>query len=507
MINELIEKLNIFEKEYFYIQSTFSLLYFDYSTKLPKQGVEFRIEQMSYFENMLHQKTSSKEFETLINNLNKNFEKLEIRDKKRVEIWLKKINKTKYIPEEFITKHTKQIGKTNSSWEDGRKNNNSKEYINNLKKLMELNFEKINYLKKEFNFENNYDYFLDEYEENMTSFEIKNEFDKLKEFLIKSLKKIKNSSNFIDKPIFNFNILNEKEQEEITQFLINKIIPNENRFRYLTTTHPFTIEMGMNDIAITTAFRENLYFSISSTIHECGHALYELGLKNTNKWSCLNEAPSMGIHESQSRFWENNIGESKYFLDSLYNEFKKKFPKSFEKITKDMFYNEINRIRPGLQRLEADELTYGLHIIIRFELEYDLFNKHIEIENIEEEWNNKYLNYFGLKPNEIKDGFMQDVHWSENLFGYFPTYILGSIWSSMILEKIKLDFGENKLNKLISNFDFNEIREWLNENIYKHGKQKSAKEIIKILCGEDLNSDIYINYLKEKYSKIYNLKL
>jgi len=271
------------------------------------------------------------------------------------------------------------------------------------------------------------------------------------------------------------------------------------------STHPFTTSMGYNDVRITTNFeRKNPLFSFFSTVHEAGHALYELGMpKEHFKDTVISDSPSLGLHESQSRFWENMICRSKQFWNYFYPIFKKKSPSEFKDIGIDIWYRYVNSVKPSLIRVEADELTYCLHVILRFELENSLMDEKIKVAELPELWNEKMNELLGITPKNDKDGVLQDMHWSGGSFGYFPTYAIGSIYSSQLFKKLT---DENPgIFTDIEKGDFKNIIKWLRENVHRYGRIITADEIIKNVCGEGLNAKVFINYLKNKYYNLYDI--
>lgn len=261
------------------------------------------------------------------------------------------------------------------------------------------------------------------------------------------------------------------------------------------------IPIGKSETRIGVTFRDNPLFSFSSTSHESGHAIYDQNLNYKN--TILGDGASLGCHESQSLLWESHIISSNSFLSSFYEKFKKESNGYLDNIKFEDFYKYSYQVTKNLIRIEGDEVTYPLHIIIRYEIEKDLFNGVIDFEEIEKLWNSKYNQYFGKTPKNSKEGFMQDVHWSEGMFGYFPTYLLGRVYASQIEKELRNripDFDEK-----LKNFDFDEILEILKKEIHQFGRLKTTTQIIKDFTGSDLDSFVYIDYLKKKFYDIYEI--
>jgi carboxypeptidase Taq len=324
----------------------------------------------------------------------------------------------------------------------------------------------------------------------------------LKKVLVPLLKKIKKSKLKIDTDILKGDFPVEK------QLAFNRLVAEKIGFdfeagRLDMSTHPFTTNFNASDVRITTRFKnDDVLYSLMSTIHESGHAMYEQGLLSENFGTPLGESISLGIHESQSRVWENMVGRSRSFWEYFYPQLVARFPKAFSKIKFDDFYRVINKVTPSLIRTEADELTYNLHIIMRFEIEKELLDGSIEVEDLPKIWNAKVKEYFGIKVPKDSLGVLQDVHWSAGLIGYFPTYLLGNLYSAQFYQAAKRDIED--LEEKFSKGEFDHFRQWLRKNIHMHGKLYSADELVKKVTGEKLNGKYFADYLKNKYVDIYN---
>lgn len=295
---------------------------------------------------------------------------------------------------------------------------------------------------------------------------------------------------------------NKENQKKVSNYLAEYLGFDFNKGVISESTHPFTLTVNNDDVRITTRYIEELPLSsIFSTIHETGHAIYEQGISNDLKETILADGTSMAIHESQSRFYENIIGRSKTFWIKIYENLKNEY-KFLENISIEEFYKGINSVQPSLIRVEADELTYSLHIMIRYEIERGIFDGKYEIKDLPKIWNEKMKEYLGIGPKNDGEGVLQDVHWSCGLIGYFPSYALGNAYSAQIYNKMK---EELNIEKILLDGDMEKIKCWLHKKIHQYGKLKTPKELIEEITGEDLNPKYYIDYLKEKYLKIYEL--
>ena len=489
------------QKELSVIGGIGALLGWDQMTYMPPMGVGDRSDQTALISKMSHEKIISDEFWKHIQILSKNIDDLSEKDKIVVKRLKKDVEKSRKVPSEFVERSTKITTLAYQSWEKARTKNDFKIFAADLEKIIELEKEYCGYI----NFPGpRYDCLLDDYEEGMTVEKLRIEFTYLKKGIIEILDKIKSSKIFDKQQDIKFK-LDEEKQRFLSNIIIEKMkLPND-RSRLDVSTHPFTTGMGDDDVRITTSYnRPNPLFSFFSTIHEAGHALYELGVpKGEYKDTVISDSPSLGLHESQSRFWENMIGRNKEFWKYFYPVFKKTAPTNFKDISFDSWYNIVNQVRPSLIRVEADELTYCLHVILRFEIEIGLMDEKISVNELTQIWNEKMDEMIGVVPKNDVEGVLQDMHWSSGNIGYFPTYAIGSIYSAQIFKKISED-NKNLLSE-IRNAKFENILSWLRKNIHEYGCLMDADDIIKKACGQGLNSEVFVDYLKDKYYEIYQI--
>ena len=300
---------------------------------------------------------------------------------------------------------------------------------------------------------------------------------------------------------------NIEKQKELSMYILNLIKFDFDKGVLKESEHPFTTNINNKDVRITTHYYENdLLSSIYSTIHEGGHALYEQHIDDKIADSILGTGVSMGIHESQSRIFENMFGRSKEFLKFLYPKVDEAFGLKKEGIDFDSFYKFANEVQASFIRTDADELTYPIHVLIRYELEKEIFSnpdEKTDTDKLAKKWADKYEEYLGIRPETYKKGILQDVHWAEGLFGYFPSYALGTAYAAQIYNAIN---ERVDISKELEKGEFSKINDILREKIHKYGKLKNPKELILNMTGKTFDSKHYINYLKEKFSEIYDLK-
>ena len=480
-----------------------SLLGWDQMTYMPSKGIEDRSEQIALISRLSHQKVISDEFWNHIQNLVKpeNYEKLSDNNKIIVKILNEDVEKSRKIPSEFVEKMSKTTTVAYTVWEKARAKSNFPIFAPHLRKIIELEKEYCSYINLPGPL---YNSLLDDYEEGMTVDKLKKEFSILKSKLIEILERIKSSDIYksqkaIDKK---FTI---DQQKMLCNHIIEQMMLPKDSTRIDQSTHPFTTSMGYDDVRITTNFeRENPLFSFFSSVHEAGHALYELGVPQDEfKYTVISDSPSLGMHESQSRFWENMIAKNIHFWKWAYPVFKKAVKDQFKDTDFDVWYRYINQIKPSLIRVEADELTYCLHIILRFEIETDLMNDRINVNDLPEIWNEKMDQFLGIVPENDKEGVLQDMHWSGGSIGYFPTYAIGTIYAAQLYKALTNEHPDT--SDEIERGKFLSILEWLRKNVHNYGRMYTADEIIKKACGKGLNSKDLTDYLEDKYYKLYEI--
>jgi len=480
-----------------------ALLGWDQMTYMPPMGAEERSEQSVIISKISHERIISDKFWAHIENLSKptNFDRLIKKDKVVVARLKKDVEKARKVPLDFVERAAKITTLAYPAWQEARQKSKYSIFSPHLQKIVDLEKEYCDYIKIP---GPKYNSLLDEYEEGMTVVKLDEEFSYLKSQLVEILEKIKSSEIYRKQKPLNkkFNV---DDQKKLTDIVFNKMLLTKDKTRIDVSTHPFTTSIGYEDVRITTNFeRENPLFSFFSTVHEAGHALYELGLpKDQFKDTVISDSPSLGLQESQSRFWENMIARSKSFWKYFYPIFKKISPKEFKGTDRRTWYMYVNQVKPSVIRIEADELTYCLHIILRFEIENELMEDKIKVDELPGIWNEKMEEMLGITPKSDKDGVLQDMHWSGGSFGYFPTYSIGTVYASQLFKKL-CDEKENIFSE-IEKGDFSNILCWLREHVHEYGRRMTADEIIKKACGEGLNSKVFVDYLKSKYLELYEV--
>jgi carboxypeptidase Taq len=461
------------------------------------KSVEGRSKQVSLISKLMHQRITSDNVGKLI----KKAEKLtlnEIESAMLREI-TREYNLETKLPEKLVTEIAETRVLAAQVWQEARAKSDFSIFEKMLEKTLELQKEKAELLDTHPDL---YSTLIDLYEPGVTYQWIANIFNPLRPKLIDFVKKLNSSSDKPDGSIFNKQY-DEAKQFELSRKIIEKLNFDFGYGRQDKVTHPFTTSLASLDVRITTRTTEPFPDCITSTIHEYGHAIYEMGIKKELHDTILCTGTSMGIHESQSRMWENVVGRSKEFWMYWYPTFQEYFPENLKDVPMEEFHRAINIVQPSFIRVNADEVTYGLHIILRFEIEKDLIEGKIQVNELPEIWNSKFEELLGIIPPNDAQGVLQDVHWSSGYFGYFPTYFLGNLYGAQIYAK-----ALERMPNLPDDYkkgEFSNLLSYLKEDIHQHGATYRANDLINRVTGEDLNSDYFLNYIEKKFIPIYRL--
>jgi carboxypeptidase Taq len=478
-----------------------ALLGWDQMTYMPQKGSEERAEQLSLISRLTHERVTSETLYTHLKKLHDVEHTLTDKDRLVVTKLLRDVEKARKLPAEFVEKMAKTTSIAYSVWQKAREKNTFSLFQPHLEKIVELEKQYYDYIKLP---GHPYNTLLDDYEEGMTVDVLQKEFTILRKQLVELLQTITTTTRYQKQQSVTIK-LPPNHQQELCHILLTHMNLPFDRSRIDVSTHPFTTAMGDDDVRLTTNYeRAGFLSSFFSTAHEAGHALYELGmLKGEYKDTILSAAPSLGIHESQSRFWENIIARSKPFWIYFSPIFQKIAPDQCNTINTETWYQAVNQVRPTFIRVEADELTYCLHVILRFELELALLEDKITVAELPTCWNQKVTEFLGITPKNDQEGVLQDMHWSGGDFGYFPTYAIGTIYASQLFRQFRKEHP-TALDE-IQKGTFATVSRWLSDHVYQYGSLMTAEEIIRNTCGEGLNSKVFVAYLKEKYYPLYEV--
>lgn len=472
---------------------------FDQATVCPKKDKENALAVGDYFYKKIIEITTSDEYYNLLAELLKDESILTEVEKMAINKEYKDLSKIRKVPNEVLFKGMDIMSKASLSWEIARDDLDYTKFENDLKELVDYYKEYITYLEDKYF---GYDVLLDEMEDDFTTEMYDEFFNLLEKEILPLVKEILNKPKLYNESIKNVKFDIDK-QKKLTR-KVCEIMGYTNDVGYIgETIHPFTNSANINDVRTTTRYDESLLFSnLYSVMHEVGHALYEIQNNPKFNETVLMGGASCALHESQSRFYENYLGRSKEFITFLYPILKEIFAEELKDYTFEDIYYYCNDVCAQFTRTEADELTYPFHVLIRYKVEKMLFNNEISSKDIEATFNRLMYEYLGITPCNKLQGCFQDVHWSSG-FGYFPTYALGSAISAQIYYYMKKELN---VDELMINGSFKEINEWLKEHVHKYGNSKKNLEVVKLATNEDFNPKYYVDYLKNKFKKLYQLK-
>ena len=384
-------------------------------------------------------------------------------------------------------------------WTKSKAENDFGQFVPVLQRLVDYQKRFASYREKKG--EKLYDSMLDLYEKDFNMELLDAFFEELKEVIVPLIREIRDHGKPIEDGFLTGDYP-EDRQREAAEYLANYVGFDFKKGVMGISAHPFTTNLHNHDVRITTHYSNRMDSSVFSVIHETGHAIYELGVSDELTQTLVGQGASTGMHECQSRFFENIIGRSAAFWVPLYEKLQSIFPEQLKGVSREQFVEAINKAEPGLIRTEADELTYSLHVMIRYEIEKMMIEENLDLTKLPDIWADKYEEYLGIRPANAAEGVLQDIHWSEGCFGYFPSYALGSAFGAQLYYHMK---KEMDINGLLENGEIGVIREFLREHIHRFGKRKTSRDILKDITGEDFNPRYYVRYLKEKYSQLYDL--
>lgn len=481
-------------------EEALGLMFWDLRTGAPKKGVEQRSEVIGNLSQDVFNMSVSNEMKEYIDQLSEQDSISEV-TKKAVDEAKKEYDRNIKIPAEEYKEYVILQSKAESVWEEAKNKSDFALFQPYLEKLVEFNKRFVDYWGYE---GNKYNTLLDMYEPGLTVDVIDRVFGQLRESIVPLLKAVTESSHQPETS-FLFEPFPAHKQRAFSLRVLEEMGYDFQAGRLDETVHPFAIGLNPGDVRVTTKYDEKDYrTAVFGTIHEGGHALYEQNISKDLIGTNLCTGTSMGIHESQSLFWENFVGRNKSFWKRHYSTLKEYANGQFNSVNLDDYFRSINVAGPSLIRIEADEMTYPLHIIVRYEIEKGLINDDIQVKDLPAVWNQKMQEYLGVTPENDSQGVLQDVHWSGGSFGYFPSYALGYIYAAQIKHAMLKDIPN--FDDLLEEGNFAPVKDWLTENIHQYGKMKKPIEIIKDVTGEGLNAEHLISYLENKYKEVYHVR-
>ena len=493
-----LEEYKKINKELSFMNHAINLMYWDMQTIAPEGGKDRLSESITYFSTEVFKKFTSDEYYKLVCDLSEpaEFDKLDDVMKFDIKKTRKDLDEMRRIPADFYEEYVKTTTASSMIWPKAKQTSDYSLYEEPLKNTIEAvkKYQKYKHPDMEV-----YDSLIDQFEEGMDTKTIDRVFGELKEELVPLLDEI------LKKPQPDHNKFNmfipAHKQAELCKMLVEYMGMDMNRFAQAETEHPFTTGIAPGDVRITNHYHENdIIQPIFSAIHEGGHALFDQNIDRKYDDTAGAQVNMMGLHESQSRFYENILGRNINFWKPIWPKVLEIIPE-FKDITLEEFVREINHVQNSFIRTEADELTYCLHVILRYDIERAIFIDGADVKDLPMMWNDLMEKYLHITPRNDAEGILQDMHWSDASFGYFPSYLLGSIYDGMFLEAIENDLGS--IDDILAAGDIKKITKWLNENIHQYGATRTSKEVLNAVCHKELSAQPLIRYFKEKYKKIY----
>jgi len=495
------DELREYQIQTAYYQSLGALAGWDQRTYIPRKGHAHRARQFAALATLLHRRQTDPQIGVWLEAL-EGADFLDDPDSPRavnVREWRSDYERARRVPEALAVELAQARSEGESAWEELRERDDWQGFRPYLERLVGLTREYAEAVGYESEV---YDALLEDYEPGERAGRLQETFAVLGRETRALLEAVMGSSRQPPGGVLERDYPVDV-QARVVREIVGRIGYDLEAGRIDPTTHPFELSVGPGDVRITTRYYPDyLGAALFGAIHEAGHAMYEQGLPEEHWGTPLGEPAGMGVHESQSRLWENAVGRSLGFWRYFYPLLRERFSVLADVPLAD-FHRAVNAVRPSLIRVEADELTYNLHIMIRFELELALFRNQLEVADLPEAWNQKYREYLGVEPAGYKDGVMQDVHWAAGLFGYFPTYTLGNVYAAQLFSKLQEDLGD--LEEAFARGEFAPLLAWLREKIHVHGRRYRPRKLLQQATGESPDAMYLISYLRARFGNIYDI--
>jgi carboxypeptidase Taq len=487
------------------LSSAASVLGWDKETQMPPGGTQTRANQIATLSRLVHQRNTDPRLEELLTELEPQHAEADTLDGALVRLVRFELERQRKLPLDFVSEFARARIVSSRAWEDARARKDFKLFEPHLKTMFEFSRRKADLQGFD---DHPYDALLDDFDPGLKTKDLRVIFASLREETVPLVKAIAERIQQRGE-VADYSILTRDYpidlQREFSIEVVTAYGYDWNRGRLDVAAHPFAINFSRDDVRMTTRFDRNyLPMALFGTLHESGHAMYEQGTAQEFARTPLARGCWSTVHESQSRLWENLVGRSRAFWTHWFEKLQQRFPTQLEGVDADTIYKLVNRVQPSLIRVEADEITYNLHIMLRFELELDVIEERVRIAELPEVWNARMQAYLGITPPDDALGVLQDIHWSEALIGYFPTYSLGNILSVQLLEAARQSLGDQDARW--ARGEYAPLLGWLREHVHQHGKRYFPNELIERATGSPLTAKPYVAYLKRKFSDLYGLK-
>ena len=496
-LNEALVKLAELQKKLYAYAAADSALYLDGTTVAPKDTAEGRGVALGVLAGERHKLFSAPEVGELLDFLWARRDELDQLHRRQVEELRRSYAQLTRIPAEEYMEYAMLTNEASDLWHRAKESSDFELFRPVLEKLVAFNIKFAGYYDSA---KAPYDALLNEYERGMTMEYLDGFFSTLRERIVPLLHAIGEKEQPDDS--FLRRHYPVEAQRKFSDYLMEVLGLDRAHCTIGETEHPYTLNFNNKDVRITTRYDEdNMSFSMYSVIHEGGHAKYELGIRDDVQYTCLAGGVSMGVHESQSRFYENLIGRSRPFIEAIFPPMREFFPEQLSDVTAEQFYRAVNRVRPSLIRTEADELTYCLHVMVRYEIEKQLIGGTLAVKDVPETWNRLYKEYLGVDVPDDRQGCLQDSHWSGGSFGYFPSYALGSAYGAQMLKNMERDID---VWGPVAKGDLSPVSAWLKEKVHQYGGLLEPADVVKNACGR-FDPNLFADYLEKKYTELYGL--
>lgn len=478
------------------LRAAIAIMDWDQQTYMPRGGAEARAEHVGILSRMEHEMLTADATGSLLDRAKSEVDGDD--DAAVLRVVKREFDLKTKLPSDLVAEKTRLAAIAHEDWVKARAENDFKGFAPTLERMFEIARQEAEHLGYK---DSIYDALLDQYEEGATAADARAMFDTLKPRNVALVKAIQERGRPVDDSAL-YGTWDEAKQRQFTEKIVSAIGFDFGRGRQDTAPHPFCTGWSVGDIRLTTRFKDYIGSAIFGSLHEAGHGMYEQGSPAAWDRTPLAGGVSLGIHESQSRTWENIVGRSKAFWSRFLPDLQALFP-SLASFDLDGWYRSINKVQPSFIRVEADEVTYNLHVLVRFEIECDVLTGKLAVKDMPDAWNAKYTEYLGITPKTDSEGCLQDVHWSMGSIGYFPTYSMGNLLSYQFWAQLQKDLGDT--DALIASGNFAPILGWLQEKIYRQGRKFTPKDLVLRVTGKPMGADDYLSGLEAKYKAIYEL--
>ena len=496
-LTEAVQQLELLQKKLYAYTCADSSLYLDAVTVAPKNTSEGRGVALSILAGERQKLMTCPETKALLDELGGHLDELDLVHRREVEELRRSCDQLTRIPADEYMAYSELTNRASDVWHKAKEQNDFASFCPVLQELVDYNRKFAGYYDAT---KKPYDALLNEYERGVDMEMLDNFFATLRQTIVPLLQKIEQKPQIDDSFLHNYYPVDK--QKAFADYIMEVMGLDRGHCGLSETEHPFTLEFNNKDVRITTNYdTHNVASSMFSVLHEGGHAMYELGIRDDLQYTCLAGGVSMGVHESQSRFFENLIGRSRPFVEAIYPKVQEFFPEQLGGISAEQFYRAINKAEPSLIRTESDELTYCLHIMVRYEIEKQLIGGTLEAKDVPAEWAKLYKEYLGIDVPTDREGCLQDSHWSGGSFGYFPSYALGNAYGAQMLYNMEqtVDVAGDSAKG-----DLSHIAGWLREKVHQYGGLMVPADVVKNACGE-FDPHYYTDYLTRKYTELYQL--